>query len=153
MFFVIANQSIHQSFGAGADASSAWGPIIRAAAISVNGTLVMFHITSVNMTLTAAREIEGPCGGARRAACGWHERVKREWVLGAVGRKFLPMGLSRADSLRGEDVAGDDAQPMGGRAMRRHFRSVQIRMGCFAAVAVGRYSQSKALSARSSRCN
>jgi hypothetical protein len=71
LFFVIANQSvdpsIHLSFGAGADASSAWGPIIRAAAISVNGTLVMFHITGVNMTLTAAREIAGPCGGARRA--------------------------------------------------------------------------------------
>ena len=32
-----------------------------------------------------AQEIAAPCGGARRAdhaACGWHERVKREWVLG-----------------------------------------------------------------------
>jgi len=71
LFFVIANQSvdpsIHQSFGASADAPSAWGPIIRAAAISVNGTLVMFHITGVNMTLTAVREIAAPCGSARRA--------------------------------------------------------------------------------------
>jgi hypothetical protein len=69
--FVIASQSvdpsIHPSFGAGAEAPSAWGPIIRAAAISVNGTLVMFHITGMNMTLKAAREIAGPCGGARRA--------------------------------------------------------------------------------------
>jgi hypothetical protein len=67
LFFVIANQSINQSFGAGADAPSAWEPIIRSAAISVNGTLVMFHITVMNMTLTAARDIAGPCGGARRA--------------------------------------------------------------------------------------
>jgi hypothetical protein len=67
LFFVIANQSINQSFGAGADAPSTWGPIIRAAAISVNGTLVMFHITGVNMTLTAVREISAPWGGARRA--------------------------------------------------------------------------------------
>lgn len=60
------NQSIHQSFGAGTDAPSAWGPIIRAAAISVHGTLVMFHITQVNMTWTVAQEIAAPCGGARR---------------------------------------------------------------------------------------
>jgi len=71
LFFVIANQSvdpsIHQSFGASADAPSAWESIIRAAAISVNGTLVMFHITQVNMTLMEAQEIAAPCGGARRA--------------------------------------------------------------------------------------
>lgn len=33
-----------------------------------------------------------------RAACGWHERVKRVQVLGAVGREPLPKGLGRADS-------------------------------------------------------
>ena len=31
-------------------------------------------------------------GAPGRAACGWHERVKRDWVLGEVGRKLLPMG-------------------------------------------------------------
>jgi hypothetical protein len=71
LFFVIANQSfdlsIHQSFEAGADALSAWGSIIRAAAISVNGTLVMFHITDMNMTFTAAQQIAAPWGGVRRA--------------------------------------------------------------------------------------
>jgi hypothetical protein len=77
-------------------------------------------------------------GAQGRVACGWYERVKREWVLGAVGRKFLPMGLGRADSLRGEDVAGDDAQPMGGWAMRGHFKSAQISRGCFAALGVVR---------------
>ncbi|GDY38883.1 hypothetical protein ACINB_47750 [Acidovorax sp. NB1] len=75
-------------------------------------------------------------GAQGHAACRWHERVRREWGLGAVGRKLLPMGLGRAGTLRGWHVVGDNAQPMGGWAMRRHFRSVQIRRGYFAAVAV-----------------
>jgi hypothetical protein len=70
LFFVIANQSVdpsvHLSFGAGADASCAWGPIIRAAAISVNGTLVMFHITQTNIALAAGQEIAAPCCDAMR---------------------------------------------------------------------------------------
>lgn len=50
------------------------------------------------------------------------------------------MGLGRADSLRGREAVGDNAQPMGGWAMRGHFKSAQISRGCFAAKAVG-YSQ------------
>lgn len=57
-------------------------------------------------------------GAQGHAACGWHERFKREWVLGAVGRELLPMGLGRADTLRGFHVVGDNAQPLGGRSMR-----------------------------------
>src|SRR3989344_4873201 len=86
--------SIHRSFRAGADAPSAWGPIIRAAAISVNRTLVMTHITQVNITLTTGQEIAAPSAQGH-VACRWRERVKRKVVLGkSVGRELLPMGLA-----------------------------------------------------------
>jgi len=68
-------------------------------------------------------------GAPGHVACRWHERVKREWVLGAGGRGLLPMGLGRADSLRGREAVGDNAQPLGGWAMRRHFKSAQIIRG------------------------
>jgi len=71
-------------------------------------------------------------GAQGHAACGWHERVRWEWVLGAVGRELLPMGLGRTDSLRGKEVAGGNAQPMSGRGMRGHFRSVHICKGYLA---------------------
>lgn len=75
-------------------------------------------------------------GAQGHAACGRHERVKWEWVLGAVGRRLLLTGLGRADSLRGREVVGDNAQPMGGLAIQGHFKSAQISRGCIAAVAI-----------------
>ncbi len=63
--------------------------------------------------------VQGAQGCAARRL---RERDKREWVLGAISRELLPMGLSRGDSLRGKEVVGDNAQPMSGWAMRGHFR-------------------------------
>ena len=67
--------------------------------------------------------VQGAQGCAARRL---RERDKREWVLGAISRELLPMGLGRADSLRGKEVAGGNAQPMSGRGMRGHFRSVHL---------------------------
>lgn len=51
---------------------------------------------------------------------------------GRSAENHLPMGLGRADSLRGKEVAGGNAQPMSGRGMRGHFRSVHICKGYLA---------------------
>ena len=72
-------------------------------------------------------------GAQGRAARRLRERDKRERVTGAIGRELLPMGLGRADSLRGREAIGDNAQPMGGWAMRGHFKCAQISKGCYAA--------------------
>jgi hypothetical protein len=61
-----------QLVSADTDAFSAWEPIIRAQAISVNGTVVMFYITSVNMTAAPAVRLPDPESVHRehaRAAC------------------------------------------------------------------------------------
>lgn len=52
-------------------------------------------------------------GAQGRASRRLRERDKRERVLGTVGREPLPMGLGRADSLRGKEAVGDNAQPVG----------------------------------------
>ncbi len=71
--------------------------------------------------------------GARgRAARRLRERDKRERVRGRSAENHLPMGLGRADSLRGREAVGDNAQPMGGWAKRGDFKSAQISRGCFA---------------------
>ena len=75
-------------------------------------------------------------GAQGRAARRLRERDKRERVTGAIGRELLPMGLGRADSLRGREAVGDNAQLMGGWAKRGHFKSAQLSRGCFAAIAV-----------------
>src|SRR3989344_9053144 len=106
--------SIHRSFRAGADAPSAWGPIIRAAAISVNRTLVMTHITQVNITLTTGQEIAAPCGGAKCAGPRCMQVAgasETESGLGEIGRSRTSTdGLSMADSLCGREVARGNAQ-------------------------------------------
>lgn len=58
---------------------------------------------------------------------------------GRSAENHLPMGLGRADSLRGREAVGDNAQPLGGWAMRGHFKSTQISRGCIAAIAVIRF--------------
>ena len=45
---------------------------------------------------------------------------------GAVARKLLLMGPGRVESLRSGEAVGNDAQPMGGWAMRGHFKPVQL---------------------------
>jgi len=111
----------------------------------------MFHITQVNMTWTAAKEIDAPCGGARRAR---PRRTQVAWAgqtgagTGRSAENHLPMGLGRADSLHGREAVGDNAQPMGGWAKRGHFKSAQINRGCFAALCTARsYEQLASLNA------
>ena len=76
-------------------------------------------------------------GAQGRAARRLRERDKRERVTGAIGRELLPMGLGRADSLRGREAVEDNAQPMGGLAMRGHFKSARIRSAGAACSASG----------------
>ena len=67
---------------------------------------------------------------------------------GWSAENHLPMGLGRADSLRGREAVGDNAQPMGGWAKRGHFKSAQINRGCFAALCTARsYGQLASLNA------
>ena len=76
--------------------------------------------------------MQGPVavqGAQGRAARRLRERDKRERVTGAIGRELLPMGLGRADSLRGREAIGDNAQPMGGWAMRGHFQTSSDQQG------------------------
>jgi len=83
--------------------------------------------------------------GARgRAARRLRERDKRERVRGRSAENHLPMGLGRADSLRGREAVGDNAQPMGGWAKRGHFKSAQISRGCFATIADDREGRTNA---------
>ena len=58
---------------------------------------------------------------------------------GRSAENHLPMGLGRADSLRGREAVEDNAQPMGGLAMRGHFKSAQISRGCIAAGTAARH--------------
>lgn len=71
-------------------------------------------------------------GAQGRAARRLRERDKRERYWGRSAENHLPMGLGRTDSLRGKEVAGGNAQPMSGRGMRGHFRSVHICKGYLA---------------------
>ncbi len=62
---------------------------------------------------------------ARKAAphAGCVSGTNGNGYWGRSAENHLPMGLGRADSLRGREAVGDNAQPMGGWAKRGHFRS------------------------------
>ena len=78
---------------------------------------------------------------ARKAAphAGCVSGTNGSGYWGRSAENHLPMGLGRADSLRGREAVGDNAQPMGGLAKQGHFKSAQISRGCIAAIAAARY--------------
>lgn len=72
-------------------------------------------------------------GAQGHAACGWHERAKREWVLGRSAENLYRwVWAGRTACVAGRPLETMH-QPMGGWAMRGHFKSAQISRGCFAA--------------------
>lgn len=78
-------------------------------------------------------------GAQGHAACGWHERAKREWVLGRSAENLYRwVWAGRTACVAGRPLETMH-QPMGGWAMRGHFKSAQISRGCFAAIAVIRF--------------
>ena len=83
-------------------------------------------------------------GAQGHAACGWHERVKREWVLGQSAENFYRwVWAGRTACVAGRPLETMH-QPMGGWAMRGHFKSAQISRGCFAAIADDREGRTNA---------
>ena len=68
---------------------------------------------------------------ARKAAphAGCVSGTNGSGYWGRSAENHLPMGLGRADSLRGREAIGDNAQPMGGWAMRGHFQTSSDQQG------------------------
>lgn len=66
---------------------------------------------------------------ARKAAphAGCVSGTNGSGYWGRSAENHLPMGLGRADSLRGREAVEDNAQPMGGLAKQGHFKSAQLR--------------------------